>query len=384
MFIPFYIPGKNPLRIVIAGGGYAGLAALATFREHRPDADIVLVDPRSHHLKITHLHESFRRPLADFQVPFSSLAKRFGIRHIQAELNFDEEQLRLWNSNRALVVGDEVLDFDYLLIATGGAFRKLEKGARTLDLDDFTTEAGSDLLERHLGGLDSGERCLTVVGGGATGIQFLFEIAHYLRERRIPCRLRMADGEAAPLKQFRPELGRYVEARMADLGIEYLPNSFFRGQEDGRLLLEGRDTGELSEVLSDLSLLFIGKSPVERLQANWFGQVASEGAALARVFTAGDCSRYNQPGSNSLSAQTALRKGKLAARNILRHAGPVRVLEPYLHRDLGYVISLGPQDAVGWIALERNVVGGLPAAVVKEIVEAQYDLLLAGIDTYIL
>jgi NADH dehydrogenase len=48
------------------------------------------------------------------------------------------------------------------------------------------------------------------------------------------------------------------------------------------------------------------------------------------------------------------------------------------------VISLGPDDAVGWLALERNVVGGYPALVVKELVEAQYDLLLAGIDTYII
>jgi NADH dehydrogenase len=102
------------------------------------------------------------------------------------------------------------------------------------------------------------------------------------------------------------------------------------------------------------------------------------------VFAAGDCSRYRLPGSNALTAQTAVRKGKLAARNILRHSGRIRLLEPYWHQDLGYVISLGPSDAVGWIALERNIVAGLPAAVVKEIVEAQYDLLLAGIDTYIL
>jgi NADH dehydrogenase len=90
------------------------------------------------------------------------------------------------------------------------------------------------------------------------------------------------------------------------------------------------------------------------------------------------------PGSNAQSAQTALRKGKLAARNILRHAGPVKILEPYLHQDLGYVIGLGPSDAIGWLGLKGNVVGGLPAVVVKELVEAQYDLLLAGVDTYVL
>jgi len=62
----------------------------------------------------------------------------------------------------------------------------------------------------------------------------------------------------------------------------------------------------------------------------------------------------------------------------------LKILEPYLHRDIGYVVSLGPADAIGWLALENNVVTGLAAYTIKEIVEAQYDLLLAGIDTYLL
>lgn len=384
MFIPFYFPGTDGLRIVLVGGGYAGLAALATLREHRPDAEIVLIDPRSHHLKITHLHETFRRPLADFHLPFRVLESRFGIRHIQAELSLDETALKQWNTDRVLFAGNEALKFDYLLWATGAGFQKLEKGENSLDLDDFSAMAGSDLLEQHLDPAGKEERFITVVGAGASGIQFLFEIAHFIRERRLPCRLRLVDGDDTPLRQFQPELGRYVTARLADFGIDYVPGHFFRGQAPGRILIEGRETGTASELPSTLSLLFVGKTPISRLETNWFGQVLVEGEPLDRVFAAGDCSRYRLPGSNAMSAQTAVRKGKLAARNILRHSGRIKLLEPYLHQDLGYVVSLGPSDAVGWIGLERNVVGGLPAAMVKEIVEAQYDLLLAGIDTYIL
>jgi len=47
------------------------------------------------------------------------------------------------------------------------------------------------------------------------------------------------------------------------------------------------------------------------------------------------------------------------------------------------VVSLGPEDAVGWLAVENNVVTGVPALAIKEIVEAQYDLLLSGVDTYL-
>lgn len=384
MFLPFYFPSKEALKLVIVGGGYSGLSALVTIREYRPDAEIVLIDRRPYHLKITHLHESFRRPLEDFKVPFSALEKRFNFRHIMANLTVDDAVLKQWQSERVIPVGSEEIGFDYLLIATGAGFKQLEKSGRVFDLEQFVENSGPQILQENLVAAGAPEPWISVVGGGATGIQYLFEIAHFVRERRIPCRLRLVDSEHEVLTQFDARLGQYARARMADLGIEHVPGCFFRAQEADHVVIETVETGELSELDSNLTLLFVGKSPSIRLHANFFGQVVADGEVLDRVFTAGDCSYYRAPGSNALTAQSAVRKGKLAARNILRHSGLVKVLEPYLHRDLGYVISLGPEDAVGWIALERNVVGGFPATIVKEVVEAQYDLLLAGIDTYIL
>ena len=105
---------------------------------------------------------------------------------------------------------------------------------------------------------------------------------------------------------------------------------------------------------------------------------------MQNIFTAGDCAHFNSYGSNTMTAQSAVRKGKLAARNILRSSSTLKLFEPYLHHDLGYVVSLGPKDAVGWLALENNVVSGTPALVIKELVECQFDLLLTGIDTYLI
>lgn len=295
--MPFYVPGRDRLRVVIVGGGYSGLAALVALREHRPDAEIVLVDPRSHHCKITHLHKSFRQPLADFFVPFRALERRFSIRHVQAGLPMDEKLLKQWNGDRMLAVGEEVLEFDYLLVAAGAERRGIEKTDGMIDLDDFTAQSGIELLEKHLG--NSGERCLTVVGGGATGVQYLFEIAHFLRERRISCRLRLVDAEPAPLRQFPSKLGRYVEARIGDLEIDYRPNCFSRSQASGQVVLEGRETGELIELSSDLSLLFTGKSPTPRFQADLFGHIVVDAKTLDAVFAAGDCSHYRGPGSNA-------------------------------------------------------------------------------------
>jgi NADH dehydrogenase len=171
---------------------------------------------------------------------------------------------------------------------------------------------------------------------------------------------------------------------MVDLEIDFCPDTYFRGQQDNVILLEEKNTGRQYELPSSLSILFAGKQQQNQFAANAFGQMIVNHRSLPHIFVAGDCSIYQSFGSNAMTAQSAVRKGKLAARNILRHSGLLKILEPYMHHDIGYVVSLGSADAVGWLALEHNVVTGIAAYVIKEIVEAQYDLLLTGIDTYLI
>jgi NADH dehydrogenase len=374
-FLPFYIPQRKNLRIVIVGGGYAGIAALTTFLRYMPDANITIVDPRSHHIKITHLHETFRYPIQDFMVSFFSLEQRFGCRHICAELLTSEDNIQQWENDRFITIHEERLEFDYVLIASGVASVRANRESNVFDLNDFLTISGPDLLNRNLVTTNQEKPYISVVGGGATGIQFLFEIAHFIQRKKMECNLRLINGNDRVLQQFPTGFSEYTEARMTDLGIDFYPNTYYRNQKKDKILLESKGTTNEFELPSKLTLLFLGNSEQNRLTANTFGQVIIDDQPLKSIFTAGDCSNHNSCGSNTMSAQSSVRKGKLAARNILRSSGA--------YQDLGYVVSLGPTDAVGWLALENNVVGGIPALVIKELVEAQYDLLLTGIDTYI-
>jgi len=131
--------------------------------------------------------------------------------------------------------------------------------------------------------------------------------------------------------------------------------------------------------------LLLGKKPELLLHANSSGQVVVlDRKVLTPIFTAGDCSYYDDMGSNLMTSQSALRKGKAAAKNILREAGILSFCLPYMHQDIGYLLSLGPDDAVGWIGSKNNIIKGLPAFIAKEGIEAQYDWLLSGVDSYVL
>lgn len=54
-----------------------------------------------------------------------------------------------------------------------------------------------------------------------------------------------------------------------------------------------------------------------------------------------------------------------------------------MHQDVDYLLSLGPDDAVGCIGNKNTIISGLPAFLAKEAIKVQYDWLLSGIDTYV-
>ncbi|UJP06438.1 MAG: FAD-dependent oxidoreductase [Nitrosomonas sp.] len=384
-FLPLNISRKKQINVVIVGGGYAGLAALTNVLQFAPDTRVTLIDPRQQHLKITHLHETFRYPLADLLVSFADIGKRFECRYLQARVELEPENLSAYQERKQLIIDGEVLNFDYLIIASGCNYADSDTTAGTnevLSLYDFTRTGAAELLLHRLNSRSPIQH-ISVVGGGATGIQFLFELQQFLNRIRRKATLRLIHSTAHVLNQFPDGFGTYVKFRLDELGIAIYPDTYYREQQSGKILLTDKRNNYPFELPSDLTLLFLGKQQQNLLTANAFGQMIVNGTLLPNVFSAGDCSRYQSIGSNAWSAQSAVRKGKLVARNILRHAGFPGLLEPYLHQDLGYVVSLGTADAVGWLVAQGNIVTGIPALAIKEIVEVQYDLLLTGVDTFL-
>jgi NADH:quinone reductase (non-electrogenic) len=171
---------------------------------------------------------------------------------------------------------------------------------------------------------------------------------------------------------------------MEAVGIEYLPRTAYMRQAGTQLQVQALDGGPARTIDSDLSLLFGGVDAHPfALQANRYGQVVLEGETMTRMFAAGDCARYAARGLNAMTAQAAVRKGKHVATNISR-VQRGRLPVAYGFQELGYVVSLGRLDAVGWLLMRERLVHGVAATAMRRIVEAQYDLFVDGLDTYVL
>ena len=370
-------------RVVVVGGGYAGLACLIELAKQASQLELLLIDGRAEHCKITNLHKTFAQPVADFQVPFAELAERFGFAFHRHRLNFTAADLMSWQQTKKLPLADRDLAFDWLVVCTGSHPLLQTHSTDVYDISDLQDGRGPQLLERWLSEAKTRRIELSFVGAGATGLQVLFELQEQLRSKRVDFRLRLIDLADRLATELPEGVHRYIRRKLDGEGIDYLAETEFLGQEDGQVILAEQNSGREYRLPSRATLLFPGvqRSPFA-VQSNLFGQVEVGGQLLPEIFSAGDCADYIGTGLNQLTAQAALRKGKLVALNIRRqNAG--RALRRYRYREKGYLLSLGPADAVGWVGLRGNLVKGFAANVLKEATESQYNLYLKGVDTYL-
>jgi len=370
-------------RVVVIGGGYAGLACLIELAKKAPKTELSLIDGRAEHCKITNLHKTFAQPVAEFQVPFTELAERFGFAFHQQKLNFTAAELKVWQQTKKLPLADRELAFDWLVICTGSSPLLQSNSHNVFGLSALQDGQGLTLLDNWISKAATRRIELSIVGAGATGLQILFELQEQLRSKQVDYRLRLIDLGDRLATELPEGAHRYIHRKLRREEIDYLSETEFLGQEDDQILLAEQNSGREYRLPSIATLLLPGvqRAPFA-LPSNAFGQVEVDGQLLPGIFSAGDCADYAGNGLNQLSAQAALRKGKLVAHNIHSlNAG--RGLRRYRYQEKGYLLSLGPVDAVGWLGLRGNLVKGFAANVLKEAMESQYNLYLNGVDTYL-
>ena len=112
-------PGAKRKRIVIVGGGFAGIAAARALK--RCDADVVLIDRRNHHIFQPLLYQVATAVLApsDIAAPIRQLAdKQNNVSVMLAEVTGVDLNSRSVDAS-CPGVGIRKIPFDYLVIATG-------------------------------------------------------------------------------------------------------------------------------------------------------------------------------------------------------------------------------------------------------------------------
>ena len=384
---------KNSARIVIVGGGAAGLVLatrLGNFykRKKQHDVTITLVDATSTHIWKPLLHEISSGTLNSYDEELSYFAHslRNGYDYVSGTVrSVDTAQRQI---NVAAVhdgIGDVVreaiaIDYDFLVLAVGSFSNdfNIQGVAEFCFVIDSRAEA--EQLHRHIsahllalkyGHRFSRERPLTVsiVGGGATGVELATElksvIEHLKKTNYIDgiedlVKIRLIEAGKTLLPGQTPSNIAFAQRVVEQHGIEILTNSKVQGiakehlvLADG-LILDSDIHVWATGILAPPFLANIAGATVNaigQLKVNSYLQCCDN----EHVYAVGDCAEYIWNERRlAPTAQAAQQQALYLYRSLIARIEGAQQLDAFRYRDKGSLVSLGERWAIGNLNLGRS------------------------------
>ena len=358
-------------RVVIVGAGFAGYHAARGLLRQSPSTEVVLVNPTDYFLYLPLLPEVAAGVLEPRRICVSLPARLPGIRLVLGKVDtIDLQGQRVGWVDAEGERGET--GYDRLVLAAGSVNKLLPIPGVAENAHGFRGVAEALFLRDHITRQlelaatspdpeERDARCtFVVVGAGYTGTElaaqgqlFTQRLARQLpRLRGQRVRWLLLDVAPRVLPELAPRLSVTADRVLRSRGVEVRTGqSVERADIDTVRLTTG-------EVIATRSLIWcVGVRPdplVEHLGlATARGRLQTDTTLRVvdhpTVFAAGDCAAtpdLTRPGSvTGMTAQHAQRQGQLAARNgVASLTG--RALQPYRHRDLGFLVDLGgPQAA---------------------------------------
>src|SRR5712671_497621 len=367
-------PGQKP-RIVIIGGGFAGLAAAHALRHC--DAEVVLIDRRNHHIFQPLLYQVATAVLspAEIAAPIRQLeVKQPNLSVLLAEVTGVDVASRTIEASSP-GVGVRKIVFDYLVVATGmrpsyfgqDEFARYAPALKSLS-DAETIRAkilGAFEVAATTENEDERARQMTfvLVGAGPSGVELAASLAHMVKVtlrgnfRRIdPAKasIILLDGAKRVLPTFAEPVSRKVARRLEKLGVKVMTDVKVETVDDEGVIAGGsRIPGA-----TVLWTAGVAASPIPKMLGTKTGRA---GRALVDpflkvvdapgVFVVGDAASVMQnehpvPGV----AQAAIQEGRYVGRLIAQELKGQEVKRPFRYFDKGNMAVVGKNYAV----LERG------------------------------
>jgi NADH dehydrogenase len=363
------IPDSSLPRIVIIGGGFAGIALAKKLKNK--GAQVILVDKHNYHTFQPLLYQ-----VATGGLEAGSIA--YPIRKVVQEFNDFYFRLgrvtELDTKNNKILSDIGELTYDYLIIATGSKTnyfgnKEIEHNSMSMKTIPQSLNIRSLILENFEQALltnDTNERhslmnfCL--VGGGPTGVELagaLAEMKNAILQKDYPdldinkMEINLIQSGDRILNTMSEKSSQKAEEFLTKLGVKVNKNVRVTGY-DGKIIATNTDLtfdtatviwtagvqGAAIPGLDSNSLI----DKVERFKVNQYNQV--EG--FENIFAVGDVACMideNYPLGHPMLAQAALQQGRLLGENIIKKINN-QEMEPFVYNDKGSMATIGRNKAV--------------------------------------
>lgn len=361
-------------RIVIVGGGFAGLAAARRIeRDCAPEhVALTLLNGTNYMTYTPFLPQAAAGTLEPRHVvvPLRQALQRTRVRVGEVlGADHDARTVRFRSDG-----GEEVdVDYDQLILAPGSIPRTAPIPGLSDAAVGFTTLAEAIWLRNHIlrqleiadGVADPEERRrrLTVVfvGGGYAGVEALAELEDLTRValrlypslRETPMRWILVEATAAIFPEVGPRLAAYATRELADRGVELRVNTTVTAASRDAITLS---TGERIECATLVWTAGVRPAPLVRrlgLPLDSGGRIRVDATMAVDgrdgVWALGDAAAVPDPARPGrpcpATSQHAVRQGRVVARNVLRTLDG-QSPTPFRYRTIGLFVDLGRGKAV--------------------------------------
>ena len=363
------IPVSKQPRVVIVGGGFAGIA-LARKLRNQP-VQVVLIDKHNYHTFQPLLYQ-----VATGGLEAGSIA--YPIRKIVQEYNdffFRLARVHEIDTKNQMIradIGD--LHYDYLVLATGSKTnffgnKEIARNSMSMKTIPQALNIRSLILENFEQALlinDEKERnammnfCL--VGGGPTGVELagaLAEMKNAVFQKDYPdldiakMEINVIQGDDRILNTMSEDSSKAAEKFLIDLGVKVHKNVRVMTY-DGKTITTNTSltfdsatviwtAGVQGAAIPGLDAASLVKN-IERIRVNEYSQVVG----YENIFAIGDIASMETqkyPQGHPMMAQPAIQQGKLLGENIVRRVKK-QVPIPFEYKDKGSMATIGRNKAV--------------------------------------
>ena len=363
------IPESNLPRIVIVGGGFAGVSLAKSLANK--NVQVVILDKHNYHTFQPLLYQVSSAGLEPDSIayPLRKIIKN----HKTSFFRLAEVE-QIYPEQNEIVTSIGALQYDYLVIATGTKtnffgnkqiesfsmpMKKVPQALdiRSLILQNFEKATIATSKEERKALLN-----FVIVGGGPTGVELAGAIAE-LKKHIVPrdypdldtsdMQIHLLEGANRVLPPMSEHASKKAEQFLNRLGVQVHCNTFVNDY-DGKLVTTNSDLKLESETL--IWAAGVTGSPVKGLKAesledrsnrykvNEFNLV--EGTT--NVFALGDIALMKTeayPNGHPQVAQPAIQQGNLLGKNLIKHINN-KQMKPFVYNDKGSMATIGRNKAV--------------------------------------
>jgi len=380
----------QPVRIVIAGGGIAGILLATKLGDQlgrSGRAAVTLIDSSPTHIWKPMLHTiaAGTRDVQQQQVIYLAHAREHGFTYLPGEVRgLDRERRRvelgaIWAPDGGVIVEPRTVDYDVLVMSLGSRANDfgmpgVKAHCHFIDSQQ-QAENFNAVLRNHVRRCVAQDEALrvAVVGAGATGVELsaelsrLLEIASRYGDPSIRGRLNLTLLEGGPrvLPAFPPQISASSQQQLERIGFRVMTSTQVTSADARGFHHNG------SLVEADLMVWAAGVKAADfmdklaGLETNRSNQLIVDATLQTtrddHVFAIGDCACLTPEGHERPlppTAQVATQQAEYLARHLPRWLEG-KPLPGFVFRDFGSLVTLSDYDAFGTVGRFGLFKGGI-------------------------